>query len=122
MKYLLKLASGEGKGYFETVDKFAFDNHKFALADDGVSPRYEVNDWAVLGDDGTLSLQLQNANPQDLAILIRGLQLPQASPAKVDGGFIREPMLLKFHKGNSIKIWERQTGLVYTATQQKKVA
>jgi hypothetical protein len=48
MKYLLKLTDG----YFELVDKYTFDNHKFALADDGVSARYNFNEWVIVNDDG----------------------------------------------------------------------
>jgi hypothetical protein len=113
MKYLLKVANGDGKGYFELVNKYTYDNHKFALSDDGLSPRYELNDWVMVGEDGSISMQLTQGNPQDLAILIRGLELPP-SPAKVEGGFIREPVVIKFCKGRSITMLELKTGEMWT--------
>jgi len=116
MKYLLKLANGDGKGYFEMVDKYTFDNSKFALGEDGVSPRYELNDWVLVNDDGKIALSLVSGSPQDLAILIRGLELPQAPP-RVEGGFIREPMFINFRKGRSERMLNLKTGKLYTESK-----
>ena len=112
MKYLLKLANG----YFELVDKYTFDNSKFALAEDGESPRYEPNDWVVVNDDGRIAISLINGSPQDLAILIRGLELPPA-PCKVEGGFIREPVFINFRKGRSERMLNVKTGKLYTESK-----
>lgn len=120
MKYLLKLANGEGNGYFEEVTKHTFDNHKFALADDGVSPRYEFDDWVRVNEDGTLSIQLCEASPRDLSILVRGLSLPAAPIAVGGAGFLREqPAFIKFFKGRTTSMLETKTGKVYNITERK---
>lgn len=112
MKYLLKLANGEGKGYFELVNKYTYDNYKFALADDEISPRYELNDWVVVNDDGTISIHLNSGSRQDLGILLRGLDLPAATGA-VPGGFIREPHAVTFRIRNSLRLLNLKTGKLY---------
>lgn len=97
MRYFLKLADGDQ--YFEEVDKFTYDNYKFALSDGGNGPRYLFNNWAIL-NDGWLSLQLTDCPLRDVAILQRGLEA--IAPAKVDGGFIREPQAIRFSKRNKV--------------------
>lgn len=112
MKYLLKLASGEGKGYFEMVNKYTYDNYKSALADDEINPRYEPNDWVVVNDDGSISMQLNNGSRQDLGILLRGLELPSVT-GTVPGGFIREPATVKFRIRNTMRLLDLKTGKLY---------
>jgi hypothetical protein len=112
MKYLLKLANGEGKGYFEVATKYTFDNLKFAIADDGKSPRYEPNTWVIVNEDSTLTVHLTNGGAGDLGIIMRALGLP-AAPASVNDGFIREPAFVKFIKGNSTSMLEVATGTIY---------
>lgn len=118
MKYLLKLANGDGKGWFEKVNKHTFDNYQYALADDGVSPRYEMNQWIMVNDDGTVSMQLTNAPQQDIAVLVRGLSIPPFTQG-IPGGTIREPTHIKFVKGRTASMLEVKTGVVYSVTAKK---
>jgi len=123
MKMLLKLASGGCKGYFEEVDKYTFDNHGHALADDGVSPRYESSDYVLVNSDETLSINLCDSSPQALAILVRGLNLPSAPPAVGGSGFVREqPPFIKFIKGRTTSMLETKTGTVYKVSNKKIAA
>jgi hypothetical protein len=119
MKHLLKLASGDGKGYFEEVDQYTFNNSKFALADDGVSPRYEDGDFVIVDDDGSITVHLACAQPQDLAVLVRGLNLPSA-PVVGGKGCVREtPPFIKFQKGRVTSMLETKTGTVYSMNNKR---
>ena len=120
VKFLLKLASGEGKGYFEEVSKYTFDNYRSALADDGTSPRYLENNWVIVQEDGTISCQLVNSNPRDFAILVRALELPAAPPSIGGLGFLREsPPFIKFVKGRTTSMLETKTGTLYKVSGKK---
>jgi hypothetical protein len=114
MKYLLKLATVEG--YFEQVDKFTFDNAKFALAENGEGPRY-TDDSVVVTDDGKLFINLSECPLRDIAILQRALEAQ--CPGAVPGGFIREPQVVKFLKGKTLTMLEVKTGTMW---QQKRAA
>ena len=95
MKYLLKMANNT---CFKEVDEYTFQKRKFAL-NDNLSPRYN-GDWVMLGNDGTITLmELQHGSSKNLAMIIRGLNLPKDT-TEIPGGFIREPNIIKFHKGN----------------------
>ena len=111
MKYLLKLATTEG--YFEQVDKFTFDNAKFALADSGDAPRYTENDFVIVDDDGKISMRLNSCPLRDVAILQRALEAQ--CPGSVPGGFIREPPVVKFRKGKVLTMLELKTGTRWKA-------
>lgn len=119
MKHLLKLATGEGKGYFEEVDQYTFDNAKYALADDGITPRYEEGDFVLVDDDGSMTVHLQAADPQVLAILVRGLNI-QAAQTVGGKGFIRDvPPYIKFQRGNATKMLETKTGTLFSMNGKK---
>jgi hypothetical protein len=105
MRYLLKLKADDQ--YFELVDKWTFDNHKFAL-DDAGNPRY-TNDHVQLNDDGTVSMNLVDAPARDLVIL--GRYLRATSPDATGGkGFVQEPETIKFRKGKVLIMRELATG------------
>jgi hypothetical protein len=108
MRYFLKLA--DDNGYFEEVDKYTFDNHKFALSDDGQSARYLLNDHVRVNEDGTTSIQLVDAPSRDLAILARVLDARTPLGDAAGKGFVREPETIKFRKGKSLIMRELKTG------------
>lgn len=108
MKYLLKLVDG----YFEEVDQYTFDNRQYAIADDGVSPRYTEDDWVCFNEDGTITVHLYNSPGVNLSILQRALSL-QVSPQSVPGGFVREPTMIKFLKGKTMTMLELKTGIKF---------
>ncbi len=98
MRYFLKLV--EGDQYFEEVDKYTFDNYKYALADNGNDPRYLLNNWVISKDDGKVSINLTDCDPRDFAIFARALSA--IVPEKVLGGFIREQPAIRFFKRNKL--------------------
>jgi hypothetical protein len=127
MRYFLKLAkvNAENKplntGVFEEVDEFTFKNAKFALSDDGKSPRY-TKDVVTVNED-SLTVKLDTVPLRDLAILSRYFQamaLPE-STMKVDGGFVREQPPIRFNIRGKIKLREKD-GSIWSQEKTKKEA
>jgi hypothetical protein len=107
MRFFLKLADADG--FFEEVDKWTFENSKFALSDDGQSARY-LTDYAQVEEDGSLSIKLDLAPVRDLAILARLLDAKTPLGDAAGKGFVREPEIVKFRKGKSLIMRELKTG------------
>jgi hypothetical protein len=107
MRYFLKLAQNEA---FEEVDKYTYDNYLAALADDGESNRYLPNCFALLHDDGSISLELIGSPVRDLAILGRALNADLPARDASGKGFVREPATIKFKRGKMIIMRELKTG------------
>lgn len=114
MRYFLKLA--DANGHFEEVDKWTFDNSKFALSDDGQSVRYLLNDCVVVNENGSLLVQLVDAPARDLAILARFLDARMPAADTTGRGFVREPETIKFRKGKTLYMRELKTGQEWRKT------
>ena len=99
MRYFLKLATTDGN--WEEITKYTFDNSRLAVADDEVSPRYTMNDFVIVNDDDTVSMQLTGCSLKDIYIFQRYLK---ATAAEVPGGFVREPVVMKFLKRGKLEM------------------
>lgn len=94
---------------FDKVDKYTFDNWKYAMHGD--RPRYNGN--KVIRDDrGFLTLNLVNVNERVLAIVARFTGSKEnLIPGSVPGGFVAEqPGLILFVKGPSRFLHDPDTG------------
>lgn len=107
MRYFLKMAQSD---LFDEVDKYTFDNHKYALADDGESPRYLPNSWMIAHDDGTVSVSLVESPSRDLPILGRSVSATMPDKAGLGNPFVNEPAVVKFKRGKLIIMRELKTG------------
>lgn len=106
MKVMYYLERSGNTPGFDEVNEFCFINMKFAVTDDG-KPRYTGNYFKV--DGAVFTMQLKAVTLPLLTIMARILALQPATGSNPNG-WVKEPDMVKFHKGTSTFYYRPATG------------
>lgn len=107
--YLCKLTQSL---VWEEVPEMAFNDRKYALADNSDLPRY-TEDYAIYNyDTREITISSNKMNPEALAILLRRFSVNPPT-GSIEGGYIREPKHIHFKTSRSGYLLELPSGRKY---------
>lgn len=103
--FLLKTVDNK----WEVVDKYIFDNRKFAVDASGVS-RY-AGPWLILFRDSSNprgTMNSEGLTPTDYGIIGRFFKI-ETPTNSVPGGYVQEPETIQVKRGNGNILYELKT-------------